>query len=108
MPYTELARNRMLDGTYAPPTHVAAFAGNPESGGTEHDRQAVAWADAAGGVKEQSAEPVLEIPGGATVDHLGYFNGADLLFWDEVTPETYGADGTYRVTSSQHDLNLTE
>lgn len=109
MPYTEAAKNAMLDGTYTPPTHVAAFEGDPTAAGEELDRVAIAWDPASGGEKEQDGEPVLEIAAGKTVNHLGYFSaasGGTLLFWDSVTPETFGNDGTYRVTSSLHDLNL--
>lgn len=108
MPYTVAAKNAMLDGTYTPPTHVAAFQGDPTGAGVELDRVAIAWAAAAGGSKEQSANPQFAIGAGETVNHIGYFSaavGGTLWFYDPVTPETFAAAGTYTLTSSQHDLN---
>lgn len=108
MPYTEAAKNAMLDGTYSPPTHVAAFDGDPTDGGEELDRVAISWSAATGGAKEQSANPQFDIDAGKTVDYIGYYTASEdgtLLFYDEVDPESFTNAGTYTLTSSEHDLN---
>lgn len=111
MPFPESQKNAMLDGTYQPPTHVAAFSGDPTGAGEELDRVAISFAAASGGAKEQTGQPVLTIPAGATVDHLAYFSAASggiLRFYDPVDPESYNNGGNYRVTTSLHDLNFGE
>lgn len=106
--YTTYAKNAMLDGSYTPATHVAAFQGDPTGAGVELDRQAIAWAAAAGGEKEQSAAPIFDIGAGETVNHVGYFDagaGGNLLWWDAVTPEVFAGAGTCRLNTSLHHLN---
>lgn len=108
--HTIAARNRMLDGTYTPPTHIAAFDGDPESGGVEQGRVAITWNPAANGEKSQAEEPEIPVSAGSKVNYIGFFDagtGGTLLAKDDVTEETFTNDGIYIVKTAVLDLNLT-
>ena len=80
------------------------------SGGSPaYARKAIAYNAAAGGSIDDSTNgAVFDIPAGATVDSIGFFDastGGTLQAWDDVTSESFAAQGTYTVTDADHDLN---
>jgi hypothetical protein len=78
-------------------------------GAPAYTREAIAYSAAAGGAIDDSTNgAVFDVPAGVTVDSVGFFDAAaagTLQAWDDVTPETFAAQGTYTVTDADHDLN---
>lgn len=123
MPYTPDGKAVMLDGLRgaAPAANrgiatVSAHTADPGNNGANevtggsYARQAVAFNAPAGGIIGQTAsDPVIPIPAGVTVTHLGYWSGEGVpkfLGSDPITSETFGSAGNLTVTDSQLDLNL--
>lgn len=83
--------------------------GSSEISGGSYARQSVSWNTASDGSVATSGEIQFAIPGGNTVTHLGLWSGDATPVWlgglALSTQESYGADGTYTVTSLV--LNLT-
>jgi len=79
------------------------------SGGTPtYARKSATFSAAAGGVLASSNAPVFDCPAAAVVNYAGFFSAVTvgtLLGIDLVTEETFGAQGTYTLTSSSLDLN---
>jgi hypothetical protein len=79
------------------------------SGGSPaYARKAIAFNAAADGALDDSTNGVvLDIPAGATVDWVGFWNNAagELRAVDQVAAETYTGQGTYSVTDADFDLN---
>jgi hypothetical protein len=99
------AINLTSDMTSGTVTRLTELSG----GAPAYARKAIAYAAAAGGVIDDSTNgAVIDVPAGATVDWLGYWNNAtgELRAISQQTPEgPYGAQGTYTVTDAKHDLN---
>lgn len=101
--FTNTAKGTMLLATGI--THAALFNGDPSSGGTEinggspaYARQAVTLAAPSNGQIVITADSTFNVPAGATVTYVGYYNAltaGTLLAYDDVTSETYGNQGTY-------------
>jgi len=100
MPYTDAALNLMLGAIDA--THAAVFNGDPAGAGTQIGaRQSITLAAASGGVRTLSGVPEFTIPAGQTVTHVAYFNAVSsgaMRVSKAVTNETFGEEGTYRLT----------
>lgn len=82
-------------------------AGTIEVSGGTYARQAITWAAAANGVKQISNQPVFPIPAGTTVRAIGITtasSGGTQHAIDDVTAESYGGNGTYRVDGFQITL----
>lgn len=114
MALNDNAKNAMLDhfGTLA--GFLSAHTADPGStgasevtGGT-YGRVAVTWNAAAAANLDSSNQPVLNIPGGTTVTHLGLWSASTAgTFYGglDIVDETFAGDGTY--TASDVDVNLT-
>lgn len=105
MPYSTSGKNAML-------THlgsVAVFASlhsaspgdtgaNEISGGSPaYARKAITWNTAAAGSLDNNANPVFDVPSGATVAFVGLWSAATagtFYGYFPVTSETYGGQGT--------------
>lgn len=80
------------------------------SGGSPaYARKAIAWNAAAVGTMDDSTNGAeFDVPAGAQVDAVGWFSASTngtLYSIDDVTPETFGGQGTYEVTDADLDLN---
>ena len=76
-------------------------------GSPAYARKTIAYNTPSGGSMDDSTNgAVIDVPAGAAVNYLGYWNNAssELRAIDRVTEETFGAQGTYTVTDSDHDL----
>lgn len=81
------------------------------SGGSPaYARKAIAYSAASGGLIDDSTNgAVFDIPSGATVASVGFFSAVTagtLQAWDDLTPESFAAQGTYTLTDAKHDLNV--
>jgi hypothetical protein len=114
MPYSIAGKNLMLDAL-APPFASLHNADPGDNGANElsggspaYARKANAWNPASGGSKDNSNQPVFDVPAGGKVLYVGFwslvtggvFYGAAL-----VTEENFGAQGTYTLTDADLDLN---
>src|SRR4030042_6275031 len=79
------------------------------SGGSPaYARKSATFSAAAGGVLASSNAPVFDCAAASVVNYAGYFSAVTagtLLGIDPVTEETFGAQGTYTLTSSSLDLH---
>lgn len=79
------------------------------SGGTPaYARKSITFSDPVGGSMASSNQPVFDVPAAAVVNYCGFFSAVTsgtLLGIDQVTEETFGAQGTYTLTSATLDLN---
>lgn len=79
-------------------------------GAPAYARKAIAYNTAVGGSIDDSTNgAVFDVPAGATVDSVGFLSAVTagvLQAWDDVTPETFAAQGTYTVNDADHDLNV--
>lgn len=106
MPFTDTAKNEMLDA--ADIVSVSAHTADPgttgasEVTGGSYARQTITYAAASGGSRAASDQPAIPIPGGTTVTHLGFWatNGTTFKGSVDITDEAFGGDGTLTVTSS--------
>ncbi len=115
MPLTVTAHNRMLDFLGTQIKTASLHSADPGTTGASeltggspaYARKAVTWNAAATSNLDQANAPVFDIPGGATVAHVGYWSGDTtpvFLGSDPVTAESYAAQGTY--TLSDSDISL--
>lgn len=95
MPFTDAARNEMLDAltdatpTLSPITHASVHTADPTAGANEvtggspaYARKAVTFANAASGAAAANGtDPVWDIPAGTTCVAIGY--------WDDATAGTF-------------------
>lgn len=122
MPYSEHAKNAMLDalcrGTQPKAIdrvslHTAepnASTGDKEVTGGEYARKAIAFNAASGGSSDDSSNGIeFKIPAGTTVKFVGYWSDASgtpkFEGFNEVTNETFTGAGTYTLTDADLDLN---
>lgn len=109
MGFTATGKNNMLAALGA--THCAPCNGDPAASGTElATRQAITMGTPADGSMGADCDPALEfnISAGATVNHIGYYNALTagaLIARDDVTAETFGAAGIYRLTAATFAIN---
>lgn len=105
------AKNLMLTelGTVAlyASLHIADPGGtgaNEVTGGTPaYIRKLITWdTAAAGSMSDSGTDPVLDVPTGTTITHLGFWSAesAGTNYGEaDITDEVFGAQGTYTVTS---------
>ena len=111
MAYTDTGKNLMQDALASAITEASLHEANPgESGsgeisGGSYARQSIAFNAASGGEITLDGQPVFDVPGGATINHVGFWAGTDFVAYGSITEETYGADGTYTLTAADLDLN---
>lgn len=113
MPYTVTGKNTMLDALGV--THVSAHTADPGETGTSevtggtYARKSITFNAAASGNLDSSNAPVLDIPAGTTVTHIGYWDaltGGNFLGYSDITDETFNNAGTITITDADLDLNL--
>jgi len=110
--FTNVGKNEMLDASSI--NQVALFNGDPSGAGVEisggspaYARQATVMTAASGGQVVITADATFDVPSGATINYVGYFNSAApgvLLAYDDVTQEVYGSQGQYIVDSSTFSI----
>lgn len=105
--FTDAGKNEMLDASTI--AQAALFNGDPSGAGVEltggtpaYARQTITMVAAAAGQVQITADAVFDCPAGATVNYVAYYDagGTTLLAYDDVTEETYGAQGTYTLDTS--------
>lgn len=113
MPLTNNAKNAMLDHLAGLAVFVSLHTADPgtsganEVSGGAYTREAITWNSAASGNLDNNANPVFDIPAGTTVTHVGLWSastGGTFYGSDDVTSESFGAQGTY--TLSDFDIAL--
>ena len=113
MPYTTAAKDIMLDalpGTMYASAHTAAPDGsgsNEVSGGT-YARESVTISASSSANRDSSTQPVLEIPAGTTVTHVGFWtaaSGGTFLGFKTITAETFSNAGTLTVSDADFSLS---
>lgn len=122
MPYTEHAKNVMLDALAQGKTPKAIdrvslhtdepnpATGDKEVTGGEYARQAIEWNNAASGsVDDKTNGASFKIPAGTTVKFVGFWSDASgtpkFEAFKNVTNETFTGAGTYELTDADLDLN---
>ena len=79
------------------------------SGGSPaYARKSIAFNAASGGSIDDSTAPVFDIPAGAVVNAVGYYDASTsgtLQAFDDLTEETFAGQGTYTLSDSDIDLN---
>lgn len=106
--FTQAGKNEMLNASSI--SHAALFNGVPGAGGVEasggdpaYARKALSIPAAAGGQRNSTTPVTFDVAATAVVNHVGYFDAAvdgNLLAYDEVVEEVYGAQGQYVLSSS--------
>lgn len=97
-------------------TYVSLHTGSPGTTGANevaggspaYARKSISFSAASGGSKSSSSQPVLDVPAGTTVTHLGLWDAVssgNFLGYADVTDESFAGQGTYTVTSATVDLN---
>jgi len=79
------------------------------SGGSPaYARQTISFAAAAEGLLDDTSNPVFDVPAAAVVNYVGFFSAVTagtMCGIDQVTEETFAAQGTYTLTDAKLDLN---
>ena len=116
MPYTTEGKNYMLDHLATRALYVGAHTAVPSTatpnevtgGSPAYARKAKTWNAATAGAMDDSNAPVLDIPGGVTVTHWGYWTAATggvcVAYAQLAAPESFGSQGT--LTNSDTDFDL--
>lgn len=113
MALNDTAKNLALDALGTAITHLslhsAANAGAEISGGSPaYARKAITFDPATGAVLSASGSVSFDVPGGATVTHVGYWSaatGGSNYGYEAVTSETFGNQGIFQVPSV--DISIT-
>lgn len=107
---TTATKNTMLDAVTI--TQASLHSADPgatganELSGGAYARKSVTIPAASGGERKLSTTTRFDVPAGATVSHVGYWNGSTFVGGDQLTAtESYAAAGSYDVTSIAIDLN---
>jgi hypothetical protein len=79
------------------------------TGGTPaYARKAIAFAASVVGSMDDTTAPTFDVPGGVTVDYMGLYSAltaGTLLQVDDLTAETFAAQGSFQLTDVDVDLN---
>lgn len=112
MGFSTAGKNIMLDSVGV--AYVSAHTADPldvgssEVTGGTYARKAITYAAAASGSKAASNQPQIDIPGGTTVTHTGYWDsltGGVYLGSDDLpVAESFGSDGILTVNTSTLQL----
>lgn len=114
MALNDTALDAMLDHLDTLITHVSAHTADPGTTGTSevtggsYARQSITFAASSAGNLNSSNTPVIPIPAGTTITHLGLWSALSAgTFYGsvDITDETFGSAGNYTVTDL--DVNLT-
>jgi hypothetical protein len=116
MPYSTAGKNAMLNALGALAGYASLHDGDPGDSGTNeisggspaYARKAITWNSASGGTMDDSNAPVFDVAAGKTVKYVGLWSAATSgTFYgsDDVTNETFAAQGTYTLTDMDLDLN---
>jgi hypothetical protein len=115
MPYTDGAKNLMLDALVAVVDLMSLHDDAPGSTGTNeisggapaYARQGCAFDPASGGSAALSAAVTFDVPASTTVQYIGLWTTAGSVFrgYYQVADEAYASQGTYEVGSGSMDLN---
>ena len=113
MPYTTAGKDLMLDalpGTMYASAHTALpddTGSNEVTGGT-YARKSVTIAASSAANRDSSTQPVLDIPAGTTVTHVGFWDaasGGTFLGFKAITAETFSNAGTLTVSDADFTLS---
>lgn len=118
MPYSDTAKNYMLDQLGTQALFASLHTANPGStgasevtGGTPaYARMGLTWNASVTGSKTLSDTPTFNVPAATTVVAVGIWSAvtAGIYYgYVTVTNETFAAQGTYQITSGTFDLNAT-
>lgn len=105
MPWTPSALNAMLDAQAIGTAKLhngdpgAAGTANELAGGS-YTPKAVTFGAASGGVRTQSGTAVFDVPAGASVQWVSFWNGGTFVCSDQVTTEAFTGAGTYTLQNS--------
>lgn len=108
MAETVASKNERVNDYIADVTAISLHSADPGStaaneivgGSPAYARKAPSYAAAADGATDLTAGLTFDVPGGATVSHYGLWKGTVFLGGDALSAvETYGAQGTYTLTS---------
>ena len=117
MPLTDAAKEIALNALAGvnPPAqlaYVSLHSAQPNPSGSDeisggspaYARAAVTWNPAAGDQINASNNPVMNVPAGTTITHVGLWSqqvGGTFLGYGAISsgPESYGAQGTFTLTS---------
>jgi hypothetical protein len=112
MPFTNSGKHIMLDALAAVIDEVSLHSASPsttganELSGGSYARKSASWAASASGEKALSSQIVFDVPAGATVAYVGFWDGATFVGSAQVTSETFGGAGTYTLTTgTKLDIN---
>lgn len=95
-------------------THVSLHTADPgDSGASElsggsYARLPITWNAPAAGNLDSADQPAFDVPGGNTINHVGYWTaltGGECRAGGTITPETFGADGTYTLTDADISIS---
>jgi hypothetical protein len=103
----DAGKNLLLDGLTDGVEFVSLHTADPNGTGSDevnaspYTRESVTWASPASGSVSSASVIVFDVPGGTTINHLGYwsassggtFYGARALD----TPQTFATTGTYTI-----------
>lgn len=115
--YDNPAKNLMLDQLATVCLRAALHSGDPgtenqalnelSGGSPAYVRKAITWAAASGGTMDETTSPTFDVPAGATVSWVSFWNVAGTVRYlkKDVTDEVFGAQGTYQLTDTDFDLN---
>ena len=115
MPFTNAAKNTMLDALETTYTlYAALFTGDPSGAGTEltggdpaYARQAVTLGAASAGQIVVETDETFDVPAGATVNYVAIYDAAtagNLIAYEAVTEEVYAAQGQYVLTEQTYSI----
>lgn len=116
MPLTNNAKNAMLDHLATLAVWASLHSADPgttgaselSGGSPAYARKAITWNAASAGNLDNNANPVFDVPAGATVAHVGLFSAVTAgTFYGsaDVTDEAFAGQGTYTLTD--FDVTLT-
>lgn len=114
MPFSTFGKNKLLDALTTT-VYASLHSANPGDSGTSelsggspsYARKSVTLGAASGGVKAASTQPVFDVPSGATVAWVGWWDalsGGNFLASYDVADEVYGAQGTYTLTAESFSI----
>lgn len=117
--FTTAVKNTMLNSVTV--DRLSLHSGNPGADGTANElaggtpayaRQSCVFNAASGSERLLNADVTFDVPASASVQYVGQwdYNGGTMVFKgsDQVTTETYGAQGQYIVTATTSKLSLTD
>lgn len=114
MPYTDDAKNLMLDALGAVAVKASLHTADPSTNGANevtggspaYAKKTVAWSAAGSGTMNLDGTAVFDVPA-CTVAYVGFWDTTATTFYGsaDVTDEVFAAQGTYTLTDADLDLN---